>query len=252
MDAGSHTCCPNKRKCVRFKLFCLLPCWTCVMPCFRTCFAHFPHVRDGSSSPVRLLCTTEAACLQGSALVCTSLCGTVVCDVCCVDVASSLRQAAMRRAVVAVSGGVDSSVAALMAKRNGWKVTAVHMTNWDASDELGQAACPQDADRQSAEDVCAHLGIPLLTHGFVQQYWVDVFQPFLDAYADVRRTARSCGGVQSRSSRSFLPSILPVFPPVRPSFCRASLPTPTCRATGTSSSGRCGGSRWRNWGRTCL
>lgn len=61
--------------------------------------------------------------------------------------------------VVGMSGGVDSSVAALLLRRQGLRVTGVYMKNWDASDERGEAACPVDADFQDVQAVCEQLGV---------------------------------------------------------------------------------------------
>lgn len=64
--------------------------------------------------------------------------------------------------VVGMSGGVDSSVAALLLKKQGYRVTGVYMKNWDASDEIGKAACPIDEDFKDVERVCQQLGIEAL------------------------------------------------------------------------------------------
>lgn len=66
---------------------------------------------------------------------------------------------AANHVVVGMSGGVDSSVTALLLKRQGFRVTGVFMKNWDASDEQGDTACPVDADYQDAKSVCDQLGI---------------------------------------------------------------------------------------------
>jgi NH3-dependent NAD+ synthetase len=113
--------------------------------------------------------------------------------VCEAEVSPSLllTSAASKRPVAAVgiSGGVDSSVAALLLKRHGFDVVGVHMRNWDAADERAQSVpCRADDDLQSAKAVCAELDIPLRVVDFVQQYWNNVFEPFLEAYASVRAT----------------------------------------------------------------
>jgi tRNA-uridine 2-sulfurtransferase len=53
-------------------------------------------------------------------------------------------------------GGVDSSVAALLLKRQGFRVVGVHMQNWDEGDEAGDAACPFTQDYKDAQ-VSHHL-----------------------------------------------------------------------------------------------
>jgi tRNA-specific 2-thiouridylase len=82
--------------------------------------------------------------------------------------------------IVALSGGVDSAVAALLLRRAGVSVEALHMTNWD-EDEDGY--CTAAADWQAARTVAAELGIPLHRVSFAAEYRARVFQRFLDDYA---------------------------------------------------------------------
>eukprot|EP00966_Prymnesium_polylepis_P156579 3617752-Prymnesium_polylepis.1 len=86
---------------------------------------------------------------------------------------------------VGVSGGVDSSVAALMLKRQGHDVIGVHMTNWDAREELrgdeGASSCIEQ-ERKDAQQVCLALGIGFHEVDFVREYWQLVFEPFLQGY----------------------------------------------------------------------
>jgi tRNA-specific 2-thiouridylase len=84
-----------------------------------------------------------------------------------------------QRVVVGMSGGVDSSVAALLLLRAGYRVEGLHMTNWDAEDEY----CTAAADLQDARRVCDVLGIPLHHANFAAEYRDKVFQYFLDEYA---------------------------------------------------------------------
>ncbi len=84
------------------------------------------------------------------------------------------------RIIVALSGGVDSAVAALQLKRAGHEVEALHMTNWDA-DEDGY--CTAAADLQAARSVADELGIVLHHVSFAADYRARVFQGFLDDYA---------------------------------------------------------------------
>jgi len=84
---------------------------------------------------------------------------------------------------VGISGGVDSAVSAAILQREGHHVIGVHMRNWDASDEVGAEQCPQGEDERDARAACAHLGIDLHRVDFVREYWVDVFEPFVEGYA---------------------------------------------------------------------
>jgi len=56
------------------------------------------------------------------------------------------------------------------------------MRNWDSSDEAGQETCPADEDQASAQEVAAHIGVPLRVASFERQYWTEVFEPFLARY----------------------------------------------------------------------
>ena len=81
-------------------------------------------------------------------------------------------------AFVALSGGVDSSVAALLLVREGWDVTGVFMKPWQPRG----MRCLWEADRSDALRVAAFLDIPLETWDFSRQYGRLVSRPMLDAY----------------------------------------------------------------------
>jgi tRNA-specific 2-thiouridylase len=80
--------------------------------------------------------------------------------------------------VVALSGGVDSAVAALCLLRAGYAVEALHMTNWDDADEH----CTAASDFADARQVAADLGIPLHHANFAREYREQVFAGFLAEY----------------------------------------------------------------------
>ncbi|XP_026963810.1 mitochondrial tRNA-specific 2-thiouridylase 1 isoform X3 [Orcinus orca] len=85
-----------------------------------------------------------------------------------------------RHVVCAVSGGVDSAVAALLLRRRGYQVTGVFMKNWDSLDEHG--VCTADKDCEDAYRVCQILDIPFHQVSYVKEYWNDVFSDFLNEY----------------------------------------------------------------------
>ena len=67
-----------------------------------------------------------------------------------------------------MSGGVDSSVAALLLQRAGEPIAGLFMQNW-ADDGSGE--CRAEDDRRDAVAVCGRLGIPIHFRDFSQQYW---------------------------------------------------------------------------------
>ncbi|XP_040199565.1 mitochondrial tRNA-specific 2-thiouridylase 1 [Rana temporaria] len=87
---------------------------------------------------------------------------------------------ALRRVVCAMSGGVDSAVAALLLKSRGYQVTGVFMNNWDIVDEHG--VCTAESDCDDAYKVCKKLDIPFHRISYVKEYWHDVFSSFLNEY----------------------------------------------------------------------
>lgn len=94
----------------------------------------------------------------------------------------------MKKVVIGMSGGVDSSVSAILLKQQGYEVIGLFMRNWDTSingDILGNPnlddnICPQEQDYNDALAVCEKIGIPLHRIDFVKEYWDNVFEYFLD------------------------------------------------------------------------
>ncbi|MBR4658617.1 MAG: tRNA 2-thiouridine(34) synthase MnmA [Clostridia bacterium] len=89
-----------------------------------------------------------------------------------------------QRVIVGLSGGVDSSVAALLLKEQGFDVVGVFMKNWEEKDPNG--VCTATADREDALRVADAIGIPCYTVNFTREYMDRVFSYFLDEYKKLR------------------------------------------------------------------
>ncbi len=79
--------------------------------------------------------------------------------------------------VVGMSGGVDSSVSALLLKRQGYRVIGMFMKNWEETDDKGQ--CRASKDYEDVIKVCEQIGIPYYSVNFAKEYERDVFSQFL-------------------------------------------------------------------------
>ncbi|WYQ43897.1 tRNA 2-thiouridine(34) synthase MnmA [Bacillus sp. FSL W7-1321] len=84
------------------------------------------------------------------------------------------------RVVVGMSGGVDSSVTALLLKEQGYDVIGIFMKNWDDSNDSG--FCSATEDYEDVERVAQQLDIPYYAVNFEKQYWDKVFTYFLEEY----------------------------------------------------------------------
>ncbi|RYL94732.1 tRNA 2-thiouridine(34) synthase MnmA [Sporolactobacillus sp. THM19-2] len=84
------------------------------------------------------------------------------------------------RVVVGMSGGVDSSVAALLLKQQGYDVVGIFMKNWDDTDENG--VCTATEDYEDVVRVADQIGMPYYAVNFEKQYWDRVFTYFLEEY----------------------------------------------------------------------
>lgn len=80
-----------------------------------------------------------------------------------------------------MSGGVDSSVAALLLKEQGYDVIGLFMKNWDDEDD---EHCPASKDYEDALSVAEQLKIPLYAFNFSKEYWNQVFTHFIDELKD--------------------------------------------------------------------
>ncbi len=94
----------------------------------------------------------------------------------------------MKKVVVGMSGGVDSSVTAVLLQKQGYEVIGLFMRNWDSlinndikgNPTLNENICTQEQDYNDAKKVCDKLNIPLHRIDFVKEYWDYVFTYFLD------------------------------------------------------------------------
>ena len=94
----------------------------------------------------------------------------------------------MKTVVLGMSGGVDSSVTAIILKEQGYNVIGLFMRNWDSminndvigNPNLNDDICPQEKDYNDALAVCQKLDIPLHRIDFVKEYWDYVFTYFLE------------------------------------------------------------------------
>ena len=84
------------------------------------------------------------------------------------------------KVIVGMSGGVDSSVAALLLLEQGYQVEGLFMKNWEEDD--GTEYCTAKADLADAEAVCQKIGIKLHSANFAAEYWDNVFEHFLEEY----------------------------------------------------------------------
>ncbi|MCW8945287.1 MAG: tRNA 2-thiouridine(34) synthase MnmA [Sedimenticola sp.] len=85
-----------------------------------------------------------------------------------------------KKIIVGMSGGVDSSVTALLLIEQGYQVEGLFMKNWEEDDT--QEYCSATVDLADAQSVADQLGIPLHTVNFSGEYWDNVFEYFLAEY----------------------------------------------------------------------
>ncbi len=85
-----------------------------------------------------------------------------------------------RKVIVGMSGGVDSSVSALLLQQQGYQVEGLFMKNWEEDD--GTEYCTAKEDLADAQAVADRLNIPLHSANFAAEYWDNVFEHFLSEY----------------------------------------------------------------------
>ena len=87
-----------------------------------------------------------------------------------------------KKVVVGMSGGVDSSVAALLLKEQGYDVIGVTMQIWDAIDSTDEAACGGLSEAEDARQVAEIIGIPHYVVNFSKEFRRDVIDYFISDY----------------------------------------------------------------------
>ncbi len=85
-----------------------------------------------------------------------------------------------QKVIVGMSGGVDSSVSALLLLEQGYQVEGLFMKNWEEDD--GTEYCTAMTDLADAQAVADQLGIHLHTANFAAEYWDNVFEHFISEY----------------------------------------------------------------------
>lgn len=85
---------------------------------------------------------------------------------------------AKKTVVVGMSGGVDSSVSALLLQKQGYNVIGLFMKNWEETNAEGH--CSATKDFEDVVRVCETLGIPYYSVNFVKEYWDHVFSHFVE------------------------------------------------------------------------
>lgn len=86
----------------------------------------------------------------------------------------------MKKIVVGMSGGVDSSVSALILKNQGFEVTGLFMKNWEEADSQG--VCQASKEFEDVARTCDLLQIPYYSVNFTEEYRENVFNQFLADY----------------------------------------------------------------------
>lgn len=85
-----------------------------------------------------------------------------------------------KKVIVAMSGGVDSSVSAWLLQQKNYQVEGLFMKNWEEDDN--ELYCSAKKDLEDVKNICHQLGIHLHTMNFSIEYWDKVFLNFIKEY----------------------------------------------------------------------
>ncbi len=92
----------------------------------------------------------------------------------------------MKKVLVGMSGGVDSSVSAILLKEQGYDVYGVTMKLWESDDEYVEGGCCSYSASMDAKRVCSALNIPHYTLDFKDQFNNCVIKNFIEQYSNCR------------------------------------------------------------------
>ena len=84
--------------------------------------------------------------------------------------------------LLAMSGGVDSSVAALLLKKQGYEVIGAFMKNWSDTKDPLTGKCAWRTERKYALKIASQLNIPLITLDFEKKYKKEVIGKMFEKY----------------------------------------------------------------------
>ena len=130
------------------------------------------------------------------------------------------------RIIVGMSGGVDSSVTALLLQQQGYAVQGVFMKNWEGDDT--DQHCAAEDDLRDARQVCDALGIPLQGVNFADNIGTGYSNIFCRNIAPVARPIRTSCVTARSSSRRFW-----ITPSARERIISRPVITPASGETGT-------------------
>ncbi|GAC1412497.1 MAG: tRNA 2-thiouridine(34) synthase MnmA [Candidatus Doudnabacteria bacterium] len=97
---------------------------------------------------------------------------------------TKLSQKINKKVMIALSGGIDSAVSAVLLLQQGYEVEAGFMKNWSSTTGLIRNECPWIDDRREALKVAANLGIPMHTFDFEKEYTEKVMEYFFKEYSE--------------------------------------------------------------------